>query len=136
MASIEESIETALFTRVTSLSLSGSPSIAWPNFSAEPAKPYIRVDHLRNDTTRLFAKGSDPHRRQGILRLTVVAPLNDGPANALALAGAIAAHFPAQLTLHKDGVRVTVQKAPYVGPVVRQDASSDLQVSVSYQCFA
>jgi hypothetical protein len=133
---IEEKIETALFTAVAALTLDGSPPIAWPNSVAAVGKTHVRIDHLRNRNSRFLVKGTAPHLRQGILLLTVVAPLNEGPTPALALAGSIAEQFPADLAMVEDDVKVRVQAAPDVATPIRQDASYDVVVSVRYECFA
>lgn len=136
--SIEQSIETALFAHVRDLDLDDAP-IAWPNVPFSPASPagtYVRVQHLRNLNTRYFAKGNDPHLRQGILQLTVVAPLNVGPQVATSLAADIAAQFPADLALYSDGVKVRIQSAPDVATPEKTDASHDVRVDVRYESFA
>ena len=136
--SIEQSIETALFNHVRGLDLDDAP-IAWPNVPFTPTSPasiYVRVQHLRNLNTRYFAKGSDPHLRQGILQLTVVGPLHVGPRVAMTLAASIAAQFPADLALYSDGVKVRVQSAPDVATPEKTDVSHDVRVDVRYESFA
>lgn len=130
---VEEKIEAALFARVRTLDLDGDPPLAWPNIAFKPpAGPYVRVEHLPNRVTRLFLKGSAPHLRQGILQLTVVTPLNAGPEDATALAGAVAEHFPADLALYEDGIKVRVQRAPDVMPAEKSDTSWSVRVDVYY----
>lgn len=136
---IEEKIEAALFGRVLAMDLSVDRPIAWPNVPyppTAPGGPYIRVQHLPNNNARLFMKGSAPHRRQGILQLTVVSPLNGGAPPATAIAGEVAAQFPADLRLDRDGVRVRIQAAPDVLSAVKTDVSWDLPVSIRYEAFA
>ena len=60
----EEKIQRALSARVTSLALSPTLAVAWPNkpFSSPP--PYLRVDFFRNRNQRITIKGSGPHRRR------------------------------------------------------------------------
>lgn len=137
MATIEENIEAALFARVASLSLSPSLSVAWPNVPfTPPAGGYLEVLHFPNRPTRTFLAGGDPHFRQGILQLTLVSPLNAGSATATGLAGDIAAHFPADLALYRDGLRLKVQAAPRVWPAEKTDVSWNVRVDVQYECFA
>lgn len=130
--SVETTIEAALFGRVRTLDLDGDPPVAWPNRAFTPPGTYIRVEHLPNRVTRLFLKGSDPHLRQGILQITVVTPLNAGPEDATALAGAVAEHFPADLALYEDGIKVRVQRAPDVMPAEKSDTSWSARVDVYY----
>lgn len=135
---IESNIEVALFTRVTSLAVTGSPSVAWPNipFTPVPGTTYIRVDHFPNRNTRQVMKGSGPHLRQGILQLTVVAPLNGGSSVATNLAGEIAAHFTADLALFDDDVKVRIQQAPSIAPADQTDVSWDVRVDVPYETLS
>lgn len=138
---IEENIEAALFARVATLA--GSPPIAYPNRafptpgSTKPAT-YIEVRNLRNVNDRRFVKGTDPHFRQGILQLDVLTPLNAGSDPSNALAGAVAAHFPADTDLYSEGIRVRIQAAPDLSSSHKTDdgVSWSTSVSVRYEAFA
>ena len=66
----------------------------------------------------------------------MVAPLNAGSSEATALAGAVAAHFPADLALYQEDLKVRVQAAPDVAPAIKTDRSWDVPVSVRYEVFA
>lgn len=137
MATVEENIEAALFARVASLDLTPAREIAWPNVPfTPPAAGYVEVLHFPNRPQRLFLRGSDPHFRQGILQLTVVGPLNEGPTPATTAAGAIAAHFPADLALYSEGLKVKVQAAARIWPADKTDTSWTVQLDVPYECFA
>ena len=137
---IEEKIEAALFTHVVSLDLDDDVPIAWPNVpfpnEGQP-KPttYIEVRHFRNANGRLFLKGSNAHLRQGILQLTVITPLNAGPSNVTGLAGQIAEHFPADLALFEEGVKLRIQAASDVLSPDKTDVSWDVPVSVRYEAL-
>lgn len=134
---VEASIEVALFTRAMELDVTGSPEIAWPNMPFNPTQgqTYLRVDHFPNRNTRLLVKGSAPHLRQGILQITIVTPLDKGPTPATELAGEIAAHFPADLDLFDDGVRVRIQQAPDIIPAEKMDVSWNARVDVRYEAL-
>jgi hypothetical protein len=136
MATIEERIEAALIDRVRALILSPALPLAWPNNVAEPPPPYLRIDFFRNRNERIAIKGSLPHRRLGILQITVVTPLNAGPSNATSIAGRVAEHFPADLVLDYDGVSVRIEAAPDVLSGSKEDASYDVITSIRYECFA
>ncbi len=143
MATIEESIEAALFGHVRDLSLDEEPQIAWPNVAfpdGDATKPltYIEVKHFPNDNARLFMRGAAPHMRQGILQLIVRTPLQVGPSVATKIAGEIAEFFPADLDLFEDGARISVQSAPDVGAAEKTDdaVSWSVMVSVRYEVFA
>lgn len=133
----EEKIEAALFGRVLTLALDDDPPLAWPNVSFKPpAGAYVRVDHFPNRTTRLFIGSTASHLRQGILQLTVIAPLNAGPVPTTGLAGAIAQHFSPDLALYEDGLKVRIQRAPDVMPAEKTDTSWSARVDVYYDCLA
>lgn len=142
MATVPENIETALFTHTLALSVTGDPPLAWPNIpfpdeGDEKPDTFIEVRHFPNTNTRLLFKGADPHMRQGILQLTIFTPLNEGYATATTLAGEIAEHFPADLNLFEDNVRVRIQQAPdVIGAEVTEDRVSwSSRVDVRYECF-
>lgn len=157
---IEEKIEFALFSRVRTLELTLPHDIVWPNNSFFPVfvigddspqfvlgddspqfvlgasnGPHIRVQQLPNNNTRLLVKGSAPHMRQGILQLTIVDKLNLGPSNATKTAGEISEHFPADLALFKDGVKVRIQSAPDILQADKTDVSWNVPVSIRYEAL-
>lgn len=133
---VDENIKKALKDRVATLTTSPVLPIAWENKDYSGALPYLRVYLLANRNRRLLLKGSDPHFRQGILQLTVSTALNAGTNTANALAGAVAAHFPADLCLYSEGVKVRVQKAPDIETPLRTATSWDVPVSIPFQAFA
>lgn len=134
---VEVNIQRALLDRVRTLVTAPSMPVAWPNDDFTPTVyPYLAVQHLPNRNTRITIKGSGPHLRQGILQLTVVHELNSGPRAALALAGAVAGHFPADQVLIHDGVQVRIEAAPDVAPAIRDDKTWRTPVSIRYQAFA
>lgn len=134
---IEKTIEAALFMRTSSLPLSPALPISWPNvpFTVPASRKYLNVSHLPNRSRRRFLKGSNPHQRMGVLQITVVWPLATGSA-ATDIAGQVAEHFPADLSLHNDGVRVRITKAPDIPPPIKSDVSWSVPVSISYEAFA
>lgn len=132
---IEEKIEAALTARVASLVLAPPLALAWPNNVFQSPPPYLRVDFFRNRNERIAIKGSAPHRRLGILQITVVTPLNVGPSGATSIAGRVAEHFPADLVLDYDGISVRIEAAPDVLSAVKEDASYDTPVSVRWVSY-
>jgi len=137
----EENIQTALFTRVESLSISPSVPVSMPNIdfpsSGEVPETYIRVNHLPNDNQRFAAKNGGTNRFLGILQLTVVTPLGKGEALAVRIAGAIADHFSSGLALYSEGVKVTIMDRPSIAPGFKSDdVSWDVPVSIKYDAFA
>lgn len=137
MATVEASIQTALLARAASLVLSPAHPVAWPNVSFTPpaSKKYLRVSHLPNTTDRLFVGNADPHRHQGILQIMVCAPLNSGEAAARELAGVVANHFPAGLTLHSGGVQVKITKRANIASALVTNTELQIPVSIEYRAF-
>jgi hypothetical protein len=133
MATIEASIQAALFARMASLVVSPAHPVAWPNlsFKAPANKRYLRVSHLPNTTDRLYIGSSEPHQHQGILQVTVCAPLNSGEEAAREIAGLVANHFPADLAL-ANGVRIT--KRPNTASALIIDTELQIPVSIAYRC--
>lgn len=142
MPTVPENIETALFDRALTLSITGDPPLAWPNIpfpdeGEDKPTTFIEVRHFPNNNTRLALKGSDPHMRQGILQFTIFTPRNEGYDLATTLAGEIADHFPADLALFEDDVRVRIQRAPDIitAEVTSDNVSWSSRVDVHYECF-
>lgn len=142
MPTVPEKIETALFDRTLILDVTGDPPLAWPNIpfpdeGDDKPTTYVEVRHFPNTNTRLLLKGSDAHMRQGILQLRIFTPRDQGYDTATMLAGEIAEHFPADLDLFEDDVRVRIQRAPDIIPaeVTEDNVSWSSRVDVRYECF-
>jgi len=138
MATIEASIQSALFSRVASLVLSPVHPVSWPNMSfvAPATKRYLRVSHLPNVTDRLYIGSDDPHQHQGILQIMVCAPLNSGEAGARETAGLVANHFGVDLRLNSGSLSVRITKRPNIASALITDTEIQIPVSISYECFA
>lgn len=141
MPTVPEKIEAALFTRALALSITGDPPLAWPNIpfpdeGEDKPLTFIEVRHFPNRNTRVLISAA-PHMRQGILQFTIFTPRNDGYDLATQLAGEIAEHFPADLDMFEDDVRVRVQQAPDIIPaeVTEDQVSWSTRVDVRYDCF-
>lgn len=114
-----------------------------PTAGNQPA-PYIEAHHEPNRTVRHFIGSNDPHEYPGLLLLTLCWPLaNVGTGSGKThkdaireIAGKIAEHWPADLTLHQDGIRVRVTGAPSVLGAYRDDHYMRIQVRVETQAFA
>jgi hypothetical protein len=135
--SIEGKIAEALFGRLASLSLSPALPFAWPNVTfSPPAGVYLAVALLRNSTDRLTVENDGPHRHQGIMQVTVDAPLNVGETGLLDIGGQIADHFPSGLRLNFDGGHLHVTKRPDVVSLKDDDNARWLvPVSVFWAAF-
>lgn len=146
-AAVETKIWLALKARVQTLPL--SYPIDWPRVpftkpqSANPVlpDPYLEVRLLPNTSQRIFIGSGDPHRRLGILQVSLMYPVArtqgtvDWEAQFSQIGGTIATHFRTDLRMTFDGVTVRVEKAPDVAQPFRDDAYWRVPVSVRWQCF-
>jgi hypothetical protein len=134
----EEKIENALLTRVASLSFVPPIPVKLPNDDSQfPGQTYIEVAILRNTNEMFATKAGGTNRFIGILQLTVVAPLGEGPSNSTRIGGGIAGHFPAGLALFYEGVKVNIIKRPSLaGPFKDRDVSWNLPVSIEFDALA
>jgi hypothetical protein len=127
----------ALKSRVGTLSL-GSPSVpvVYPKQDA-PAGQHIRVAFMPNRVQRPGVGSDSTHVRPGILQLSLMTPVADQDASEvdLELAGQIAQHFPADLTLSFAGTQVRVTRAPDVAAAFRDDAWWMTPVSVRWESY-
>ncbi|PSM18221.1 phage tail terminator-like protein [Nitratireductor sp. StC3] len=139
MPTIESSIETALFSRVASLSLSPELTVSWPNqtLKTKPAT-YLRVSHVPNINDRPFIDSDAPHLRLGLLEIDVFVKKGSPPRAAAAteIAGKIAEHFSTDLEMVADGVVVQVAKAPDVRQAMPGETHWMVPVVIRYECFA
>lgn len=148
-ATIETKIAQAIQARVASLP--GSFPVLWTDDApVEPPKdakgplPYIEAHFEPNRTVRRFIGSNDPHERPGLLLLTLCWPIakvgtGSGKTHKDAIrqhAGEIAAHFPADLAMDFQGVRVRVAAAPSVLGAYRDDHYLRTQARIEWQAFA
>jgi hypothetical protein len=144
--SIETAIWLALKSRVQTLPADVVPqsAIAWPKVSFTPPKvrtdlaPYVIVSLLPNKAERLFIDGNAPHRRPGILQLSLMTPNANAHDFTMVTerAGQIAAHFPADLRIAAEGVTVRIERAPGIGGGYADGAYWRTPVSIYYETYA
>lgn len=136
MPSLYSSIFTALAQRVASLSVGGLP-IAWPdtNFNRSGGGRYLEVTFAPNGTQRIGVGSNVAHRIVGLMQISVWWDRNQGT-SALEIAGQVAAHFPADLNLTADAVRVRVTRdAEVTGPLTMPEGTL-VPVTIYWECFA
>ena len=138
MPSIETSIWVALKARAQALVLSPVLPVAWPNekYDPSPSQNYLRVTHIPNVNRRLFLGSSDPHQRLGLLQVDVFGKRNENVAVTVEIAGKVAQHFACGTEMWRDGLRVSVTKAPDVGQPIDGDTHVQVPVTIAYECFA
>lgn len=136
--STETAIWLALRGRVESLVLTPAYPVAWPNETFAPVAQYIEVQHLPNSSDRIMIRSGGKRRYQGILQISVMAPLNQNAAVSTELAGLIASHFAEDMVLRYGAVAVRVTKRPDTAQGMRDDKASRWMtpVTIFYECFA
>lgn len=135
MPSIETKIFQAIKARVETLPMKAAYPIVWtdgPAYLPNPTQPYLRCTWLPNKTERQFIGSKDPQRRPGILQIDVMGTKAQGSGVAREVAGQVAAHFPADLRLFFQGVKVSVTKAPSVlGSFIDTHIQVPVQIEVN-----
>lgn len=136
MPSIETSIFQAIKERVDTLPMKAAYPIVWStdeSYQPDPSQSYLRVTWLPNINVRMFIGSTDPHQRPSILQIDVRGKKKFGEDVAIEVAGQVASHFPADLPLFFDGGKMTVQRAPDLGPTF---VGTHIQVPVTIRLEA
>lgn len=138
MPATETKIWMALRSRVETLPLAFAK--AWPaqTFTPIANQPFIEVRLLPNAVQRLFIGSDDPHRRPGILQLSLMYPISLGHAFEVInqYAGQIAAHWPTDLKMTFQDTTVRVERAPDVAQPFRDETYWRVPCSIRYEAFA
>ena len=87
--------------------LSGKPPVAWENSGYEPVKGalYLRATNLQGDT---FAE-TEQDRTDGIYQIDIIAPADEGKAEATAMADTLADRFKQDTEITYNGQIVTIK---------------------------
>lgn len=86
----------------------GYPTLWSQKGGDKPAVEHLAVAHLPNDNARMFYGGNDPMERKGFLIITLVSDLGQYEVVTKQKAGEIAAFFPNDMKLTKNGTTVSV----------------------------
>jgi hypothetical protein len=136
MPSIETMLFQAVKARVNALPMKAAYPIVWSTDEAyvpSISQPYLRATWLPNTNIRHFHKGSDPHERLALLQIDVMGEKTNGEGVAIEIAGQVAAHFAADTPMFFEQVKMSVTKAPDVGPVF---VNTHIQVPVTIRVRA
>lgn len=135
--STEVKIMNALLARMASFVATPALPVAYPNVSFSPPAggKFLRVQFIPNVTQRVFIGSRDPHRFIGLLQVSVCWPLNVGETAPREVAGAVAAHFPCDLRLTSEDVRVRITKRPDVSDLLVEDSRVQIPVSIEWECW-
>lgn len=109
MPSVETKLWLALKSRIDTLATSPTLTKVEPGEIFEPSGPFMLISDARNDVARIGID-TDLQTRSGTLLLQVRWPVSTPITHAqlVEIAGAIAAHFPADLSMSYGGVCVRV----------------------------
>jgi hypothetical protein len=133
--SVENDIQNALFARVASMVLTPAVRVVWPNMSEGSRSTYLRVWPLPNRPDRILIGSDGPHRRQGILQLSLFTPLNQGDV-AKPIADQIAGHFAPDTQMASNGVTVRVTSAPFIRNGRPETAHWHTPIEIPYESFS
>lgn len=136
----EGAIKETLLARLATLVLAPVHPVAWPNvnFTAPQGNRYLEVRVVPNTVDRMIIGADGPHLRQGFLQINVRDGLNQGT-RVDDIAGAVAAHFPADLRLHHAlgvSVRITADAEPNSMLVETSPPGVVVPVLVPWECWA
>lgn len=131
---IEADIATGLLRRLSTISLSPSLPIAYPNVPYSPTgDAYLRASHIPSTVDPLTLDRWD--RRSGILQVDVMWPENVGITGGLGVADEVAAHFARGTRLEENGATIQIIRTPTVGGPLHDPPYMQIPVSVFYECF-
>jgi hypothetical protein len=127
----EAEVLAALIGRVKELVLSPPMPVLYREVPGERPEAYIEVDHLPNESDRVYLAGGPLHR-QGILQLTVCQPVGRFEVWHREMAGQVAAHFPPDLRRTSGTTTVLIYKTD-VGRGLPDGGHWRTPVSVHYR---
>lgn len=135
---IETDIMAALFVRAGSFAASPALPVAWPNLPFTPPSDqrYLRVQFVPNMASRVLIDSDGAHRRIGLLQISVYWTKGVNIAGPMAVAAAIAAHFPCDTKLRSGAATVRITKTPDVRDLIVEAAAVQIPVMIDWECFA
>lgn len=136
----EANIEAALLARLGTLVLTPAFAVAWPGTVFPPAgqslpENFLRVEHDAINVTRPFLSTTARHR--GSFFISVMMKIGTSSTKARDMAGAVAAHFPADLEMMSGGIVIRVTETPTIagGYVDETDARWRTPLVIPYEAW-
>lgn len=132
LAALLDHLGTLTFTPALQIAM---PGIDFP--AAGQAKPdnYLQAAFLPNDTTNTeLGAGQEQHR--GILQVSVYWKKGVGHIKPLEAANRIITHFTKGTTLHKDGLKIVIDRKPSAASPLQETDRVQVPVTVRYHAFA
>ena len=122
-------IERAMGQRLAAMT--GVPAIAWPNDDADPARPFLKFQHVPVSRTDATLDGVGETAR-GYVTITVVAARDKFATAANTLAGSVMAQFEYGLRLSMAAGQITINKPPEALAGYRDGADWRVPVRINY----
>lgn len=134
---IEPSIWLALRERIETLPFSPCLPIAWPaaTYSPEDGRDFLAVGRVTVAPQRVLV-GRGPHERTGTLIISHVGQIGQDVAVYDQMAGIIADHFPAGLSLKFGAVCVKITASAHVEAGYRDGGWWRTPVIIPWRCAA
>lgn len=136
----DATILAALLDHLGALAFTPALQIAMPGIdfpAAGQAKPdnYLQASILPNDTTNSeIGAGQEQHR--GILQVSVYWKKGVGHIKPLEAASHIINHFAKGTTLHKDGLKIVIDRKPFAASPLQETDRVQVPVSIRYHTFS
>lgn len=126
----------ALINRLQTLSFTPALSIAYPNvqFPASGQMPdnYLIASFLPN-VTEDYSVGEGARLHRGFLQVAVVWKSGAGLVKPLEVSGAIIDHFKKGTLLFHDGVKIKINKQPWIGTPDQSGDRVHVPVTIQYE---
>lgn len=134
---IETDIRNALVARVSTFVASPALPVAWENLAFTPPASlhYLRAVFVPNIANRVLIDSDGPHQRIGLLQVSVHWKIGEGHGAPLAVAAAVAAHFPCDTKLRSGAAVVRITKAPDVRDMLVEDAGVQIPVIIPWEAW-
>lgn len=137
---VEVAIEYALLTELETLATAEDLWLAKPNQPFTPptvsrTAKWLRATFLPNDTEDLSV-GTGSNRLYGFFQVDVFYGQGGGEIAPGRIAAQVIAQFKRGTQMVKDGFTIEIIKAPFRGPLIKDDPWVMLPVRVPYCCFA
>jgi hypothetical protein len=136
MANITSAVLDALKTRLDELTI-GLP-IAAPNrnFTLPTDGRYLEVAFIPNGSVRTGVNSHMPQLFSGLLQINVWWNRNRGIDEPSAVVDAIVNHFPVDLKLYKEGLKIRIIAAADVAGLLIDEAGARIPVTISWETYA
>jgi len=111
------------------------PGVDFPASGQTKPDNYLAAFFVPNHTlTRTVAQGRQQHR--GILQVSVFWKKGVGHIKPLEAAGKVIDHYPKDQTFFSEGLKIIIDRKPWLAGPFQDTDRVHVPVSISYHCFA